>query len=47
MANFDVSYFPSYFNIDDILASQDKVPCKFEVPVKGLGKCFFHSIMSI
>ncbi|KAF2355219.1 GINS subunit domain A [Trinorchestia longiramus] len=37
MANFEVSYFPNYFSIDDILASQDRIPCKFEVIVKGLG----------
>lgn len=37
MANYEVSYSPSYFSIDDILASQDRVPCKFEVTVKGLG----------
>ena len=28
----------SYFDIDDILASQEKIPCKFEVPVYNLGK---------
>jgi len=37
MANYEVSYFPSYLSIDDILASQDRVQCRFEVPVKGLG----------
>ena len=28
----------NYFDIDDILASQEKIPCKFEVPVYNLGK---------
>ncbi|XP_068235027.1 DNA replication complex GINS protein PSF3-like [Palaemon carinicauda] len=31
------SYFPSYFSVSDILSTQDRVPCKFEVPVYGLG----------
>ncbi|KAA0202096.1 hypothetical protein HAZT_HAZT003098 [Hyalella azteca] len=37
MANFYTSYYPNYFSVEDILASQDRVPCKFEVTVKGLG----------
>ncbi|XP_076069376.1 DNA replication complex GINS protein Psf3 [Oratosquilla oratoria] len=31
------SYFPNYFSIEDILASQERVPCKYEVTVYGLG----------
>jgi len=27
----------SYFDIDDILATQERIPCKFEVPVYNLG----------
>ena len=28
----------NYFSIDDIIATQEKIPCKFEVPVPHLGK---------
>ncbi|KAE8753262.1 hypothetical protein FOCC_FOCC000185 [Frankliniella occidentalis] len=31
------SYVPNYFSIQDILATQEKVPCKFEMQVKHLG----------
>ncbi|XP_063615046.1 DNA replication complex GINS protein PSF3-like, partial [Penaeus indicus] len=31
------SYFPDYFSLGDILATQDRVPCKFELPVYNLG----------
>jgi hypothetical protein len=31
-------YVEGYFNIDDILASQERVPCKFQLPVYGLGR---------
>ncbi|XP_034245609.1 DNA replication complex GINS protein PSF3 isoform X2 [Thrips palmi] len=32
-----ISYVPNYFSIPDILATQEKVPCTFEVQVKHLG----------
>ena len=32
------SYVPNYFSIQDILATQERVPCKFEMQVKQLGK---------
>jgi len=28
----------NYFSIDDIIATQEKIPCKFEVAVPHLGK---------
>lgn len=28
----------NYFSIDDIIATQEKIPCKFEVSVPHLGK---------
>lgn len=28
----------SYFSLDDILATQESVPCKVEVPIYRLGK---------
>ncbi|KAK7076826.1 DNA replication complex GINS protein PSF3 [Halocaridina rubra] len=31
------SYYPSYFSLSDILATQDRVPCKFEQTVYNLG----------
>ncbi|XP_071527961.1 DNA replication complex GINS protein PSF3 [Panulirus ornatus] len=31
------SYFPSYFSINDILATNERVPCKFERAAYGLG----------
>ncbi|XP_044745605.1 DNA replication complex GINS protein PSF3 [Coccinella septempunctata] len=35
--NFKPSYFPNYFEIDDILATQERVPCKFTTNVLKLG----------
>ncbi|EFA07113.1 DNA replication complex GINS protein PSF3 [Tribolium castaneum] len=32
------SYFPDYFSVDDILATQEKIPCKFIQNVPKLGK---------
>ncbi|XP_047118030.1 DNA replication complex GINS protein PSF3 [Schistocerca piceifrons] len=34
---FERSFFPDYFSIDDIMATQERVPCKFEVQVLRLG----------
>lgn len=34
---FKHSYFPNYFSIEDILATQERVPCKVENTVHGLG----------
>ncbi|KAG7163514.1 DNA replication complex GINS protein PSF3-like [Homarus americanus] len=31
------SYFPSYFSINDILATNERVPCKFERTAYGIG----------
>ncbi|KAK8730729.1 hypothetical protein OTU49_007894 [Cherax quadricarinatus] len=31
------SYFPSYFSINDILATNERVPCKFEKAAYGVG----------
>ncbi|RXG65154.1 DNA replication complex GINS protein PSF3, partial [Armadillidium vulgare] len=31
------SYSPNYFTIEDILATQERIPCKFELPVYNLG----------
>ncbi|XP_046752353.1 DNA replication complex GINS protein PSF3 [Diprion similis] len=31
------SYMPNYFSIDDILSSQERVSCKIEVKLPGLG----------
>ncbi|KAK9874068.1 hypothetical protein WA026_002424 [Henosepilachna vigintioctopunctata] len=31
------SYLPNYFSIDDILASQERIPCTFSVNVQKLG----------
>ncbi|KAJ8912866.1 hypothetical protein NQ315_007998 [Exocentrus adspersus] len=31
------SYYPSYYSIDDILATQERVPCKFLVNVPKMG----------
>ena len=47
MANFEVSYSPNYFSIDDILASQSRVTCKFEKSAKGLGKWLNFNISFI
>ncbi|KAG8238747.1 hypothetical protein J437_LFUL018575 [Ladona fulva] len=32
------SYTPHYFSIDDIMATQERLPCKFEVDVLRLGE---------
>lgn len=32
------SLSPHYFSIEDILATQERLPCKFVVPVHRLGK---------
>lgn len=34
------SYVPNYFSIDDILATQERVPCKFLCDVPKLGEFF-------
>nr|CAD7198294.1 unnamed protein product [Timema douglasi]CAD7574902.1 unnamed protein product [Timema californicum] len=34
---FKRSYFPNYFSIDDILATQERLPCKFQMKVHRLG----------
>ncbi|KAK0180941.1 hypothetical protein PV327_003270 [Microctonus hyperodae] len=31
------SYFPNYFSIDDILATEERILCQVEVPLPGLG----------
>ncbi|XP_071446509.1 DNA replication complex GINS protein PSF3 [Hetaerina americana] len=31
------SYYPHYFSIDDIMATQERLPCKFEIDVRRLG----------
>ncbi|XP_045461068.1 DNA replication complex GINS protein PSF3 [Harmonia axyridis] len=35
--DFKPSYCPNYFSIDDILATQERVPCKFSTNVPKLG----------
>ena len=30
----------NYFSIDDILTTQQRIACKFEVPVLNMGKIF-------
>lgn len=32
------SYFPNYYSIEDILATQERVPCKFIQTVPNLGE---------
>jgi hypothetical protein len=32
------SLSPQYFSIEDIFATQERLPCKFVVPVHRLGK---------
>lgn len=32
-----VAYSPNYFSIDDILATQERTPCKFLVDVPKMG----------
>ncbi|XP_044263640.1 DNA replication complex GINS protein PSF3 [Tribolium madens] len=32
------SYLPNYFSVDDILATQEKIPCKFVQNILKLGK---------
>ncbi|XP_063851080.1 DNA replication complex GINS protein PSF3-like [Scylla paramamosain] len=31
------SYFPNYYSLEDILATNEKLPCKFEKTVVGMG----------
>lgn len=33
----NASYYPNYFSLSGILATQDRVPCKFELSVYNLG----------
>ncbi|XP_018578402.1 DNA replication complex GINS protein PSF3 [Anoplophora glabripennis] len=33
-----LSYFPNYYSIDDILATQERVPCKFLLNIPKMGK---------
>lgn len=33
-----------YFSIDDILATNERIPCRFEVTVKKIG-IFYHFIL--
>ncbi|KAL3286852.1 hypothetical protein HHI36_001340 [Cryptolaemus montrouzieri] len=35
--SLQLSYSPNYFSIDDILATQERIPCKFSVNVPKLG----------
>ena len=34
---FSQSYAPSYFSIDDILATQERVPCQIQTDLPHLG----------
>lgn len=34
------AYFPNYFSVEDVLATQERMPCKFLVEVSKLGKTF-------
>jgi hypothetical protein len=34
------TYSNGYFNIEDILASQERIHCKFEIEVANMGKKF-------
>ncbi len=38
MLSIAFSYTPNYFSIEDILATQERVSCKFDVTVPKLGK---------
>ena len=37
MEGFKSSYCPNYFSIEDILATQERVPCEVETDLKNLG----------
>ena len=37
MESFSSSYCPNYFSIEDILATQERVPCEVETDLKNLG----------
>lgn len=32
------AYCPNYFSVEDVLATQERMPCKFLVDVPKLGK---------
>ena len=34
---FSQSYSPNYFSIEDILATQERVPCQIETDLPNLG----------
>lgn len=35
------AYMNGYFNVQDIMASQERVSCKFEIDVVNMGMCVF------
>lgn len=39
-----ITYTPNYFSIEDILATQERTPCRFVTNVPKLGK---YTVMSI
>lgn len=36
-ARFRRSFYPNYFSLEDIMATQERVPCKVEMTLRGLG----------
>lgn len=38
MSSKPTGYVENYFSLDDILATQERIPCKFEAAVHNLGK---------
>lgn len=41
------SYFPNYFSINDILATEERILCQVEVPLPGLGKYTLKNYLNI
>lgn len=41
----EASYFPNYFSVDDILATQERIPCKFLQNVPKLGNLRYKNIV--
>lgn len=39
-----IPYTPNYFAIDDILATQEKIPCKVLIDVPKMGKVMFTTL---
>lgn len=37
-----VSYSPNYYSLDDILATQERVPCKVALTIQKMGKYIFR-----